>query len=128
MHLEVALRAAVAGACLIVLGACSSENNRPDQSAPISVSPRAPSSLAARPARNEPASQLRGRVSKLPAFARLPDSDQAWVLAQAAARIDDPNARELVPLVEQLAEVRLFAVSERDEPLPAPSLATPEVP
>jgi hypothetical protein len=66
-------------------------------------------------------------VSKLPAFARLPGSDQAWVLAQAGARIKDPKAPELVPLVEQLAEVRLFALSEREQPLPAPSLDTPEV-
>jgi hypothetical protein len=125
MPLEVALRSAVAGAFLLVLLACA-ENDKRDQPARRAIAP-APSSLAAPPARDEPANLLRARVSKLPAFAALPGSDQAWVLAQAGARIMDKNAPELVPLVEQLAEVRQFAVSEREEPLPAASLDIPQV-
>lgn len=106
---------------LAVLLACSAQSTEPDQSAPRAVGLQVPSSRATEPARSELSHALRARVVQLPAFARLPASDQAWVLAKASATIKDANARELEPLVQQLAEVRQFAVSEREEPLPARS-------
>lgn len=105
---------------LVVLSACVSESERPERALPQAAVPDAPPSPAVRTPRPEVGSELRTRVSQVPAFARLPASDQRWVLEQAAERVADPNARELVPLVQQLAEVRAFAVSEREEPLPAP--------
>ena len=51
-------------------------------------------------------------------FARLPASDQEWVLTQAMARVQEPSDPELLSLVNQLSEVRLFAASEREEPMP----------
>lgn len=86
------------------------------------ASPRAqaPRELASRRALADGAEALREHASEVPGFARLPASDQAWVLAQAGARISDPDDPALPRLVAELASVRLFAVSEREEPLPGP--------
>ena len=56
-------------------------------------------------------------------FARLPASDQEWVITQAMARVQDPSDPVLASLIDELSEVRLFAVSEREEPMPAPAAA-----
>jgi hypothetical protein len=59
----------------------------------------------------------RARVMSSPVFSRLPPSDQHWVLAQARARLQGPDDPRLEQVVRELSEVRLFAVSEREEPL-----------
>jgi hypothetical protein len=59
----------------------------------------------------------RARVSASPVFSRLPPSDQNWVLVQARARVKGPDDPRLEQVVHELSEVRLFAVSEREEPL-----------
>ena len=61
--------------------------------------------------------EARARVIASPLFSRLPPSDQHWVLVQARARVQDPDDPRLEQIVHELSEVRLFAVSEREEPL-----------
>jgi hypothetical protein len=57
------------------------------------------------------------RVITSPVFSGLPPSDQRWVLVQARARLQGPDDPRLDQVVHELSEVRLFAVSEREEPL-----------
>lgn len=59
----------------------------------------------------------RPRVIASPVFSRLPPSDQHWVLAQARARVKGADDPRLGQVVHELSEVRLFVVSEREEPL-----------
>jgi hypothetical protein len=66
---------------------------------------------------------LRALARRSVVFVRLPASDQEWVLTQAMARVQDPSDPVLPSLVDELSEVRLFAVSEREEPMPAPTAA-----
>lgn len=126
----------VAVAFVAFLG-CSAEDERAEK-ADGAAGVEAVAAPAARPgaAPNEPprepskelSEELRARVGQVPAFARLPGADQAWVLAKVGARVSDANGREVAALVEQLAEVRQFAISEREEPMAAPSGAAGEVP
>jgi hypothetical protein len=61
--------------------------------------------------------QWHARLIKSPVFSRLPSSDQRWVLVQARARVPDPDDPRLDQVISELSEVRLFAASEREEPL-----------
>jgi len=72
--------------------------------------------------------ELRVRARASVGFARLPASDQDWVLDQARARVRGPNDPDLTRVVEELSAVRLFAVSEREEPLPPAQPTTPATP
>ena len=61
--------------------------------------------------------EARARVIASPLFSRLPPSDQRWVLLQTRARMQDADDPKLEQVLRELSEVRLFAVSEREEPL-----------
>lgn len=61
--------------------------------------------------------ESRARAITSPVFSRLPPSDKRWVLAQARPRLRGPDDPTLEQVVQELSEVRLFAVSEREEPL-----------
>jgi hypothetical protein len=61
--------------------------------------------------------ESRARVITSPVFSSLPPPDQRWVLVQARARLQGPDDPRLEQVVQELSEVRLFAVSEREEPL-----------
>lgn len=62
--------------------------------------------------------EWRRRSLASPAFGRLPAPDQRWVLMQARSRTNGPDDPQLAQVVQELSEVRLFAVSEREDPLP----------
>jgi hypothetical protein len=61
--------------------------------------------------------ESRARLLASPVFSHLPPPDQHWVLVQARARVQGPDDPRLEQVVHELSEVRLFAVSEREEPL-----------
>jgi hypothetical protein len=94
----------------------------PDRVPPPSVTDRAtdrPAGSGPRPvlASDDEDFASRARAITSPVFSRLPPSDRRWVLAQAHARLQGADDPKLEQVVQELSEVRLFAVSEREEPL-----------
>jgi hypothetical protein len=94
----------------------------PDRTPPSSLTDRAtdrPTWSGAGPvlAPDDEDVEPRARAITSPVFSRLPPSDKRWVLAQAHARLRGPEDPRLEQVVQELSEVRLFAVSEREEPL-----------
>lgn len=107
-----------------------SHRSPPSPASPALVAPAQRLDVGARPVAVAPPAQRspatdevdwRARALASPAFSRLPPQDQRWVLAQAQARAQGPDDPRLEQVVRELSEVRVFAVSEREEPLIRPA-------